>query len=529
MPGSSRANEGRVNDGGAAACALAQHMEQRVRSTPVLALLTSDAPNAVCFSCRCDESERANAHLAAALRECGFAGACATRIDGRLAIRVVIENDAASANIDALVNAAIVLGAVAANGNPIPAAVTDNLSPDGLPAYLGFAGLWRLDLSGIAVSRLGPLLEARLARDACDAAAMMDIATLLILTFVPANRAPAFAMQARALEIRQLYRVPAVRAGAGLRVLAIASAGDMTAITHLDCLLEDSDVELLMLYARPGRPFPAQLPEHDLVFIAVGECVPNRPLLKQIAVFAKTSPKPVLNAPGRIAGLSRDRVSALLRSVAGVVMPMTVGASRQSLEQVCRGERPLASLLQDCIFPIIVRPLDSQGGKGLAKLDASAAIAGYLGTSADSEFFVSGFVDYRGPDGLFRKYRVVLIAGRAYACHMAISTHWMIHYVNADMDESARKRDEEARFMADFDVDFALRHKQSLAGIDALMGLDYYAIDCAETADGRLLVFEVDTAMLVHAMDPPDLYPYKRPQMQKLFRAFRQMLSNAAQ
>ena len=58
------------------------------------------------------------------------------------------------------------------------------------------------------------------------------------------------------------------------------------------------------------------------------------------------------------------------------------------------------------------------------------------------------------------------------------------------------------------------------------MGLDYYAIDCAETAVGRLLVFEADTAMLVHAMDPVDLYPYKQPQMRKVFTAFRQMLED---
>ncbi|MBI5908994.1 MAG: RimK family alpha-L-glutamate ligase [Betaproteobacteria bacterium] len=398
-----------------------------------------------------------------------------------------------------------------------------------MPAYIGFAGLWRLLLSGLEIFRLGPLLEAHLERNPDDAAAMMDMATLLILTLIPENRGPAFALQARALEMQQLYRLPAARKGAGLRVLAIASPGDMTAITHLDCLLEDSDVELLMLYARPQRPLPSPLPDHDLVFVSAGESVPNRPLLKQIESFTNASTKPVLNAPDRILRLSRDSVSALLKPVPGIVMPMTMAVGRHSLEQVGRAERPLAAILEDGVFPIIARPLDSQGGKDLAKLDGPAAIADYLRTAADGEFFVSRFVDYSAPDGLFRKYRVVLIAGRPYACHMAISTHWMIHYVNADMDASAAKRDEEARFMADFDTRFALRHQHSLAGIDALMGLDYYGIDCAETADERLLVFEVDTAMLVHAMDPPDLYPYKRAQMRKLFGAFRSMLLTAVE
>ena len=449
----------------------------------------------------------------------------AVRYALRLVRRFGIALDASTTDIDALITAAIVLGAITANGKSVPAAITRNLSPLGLPEYIGFAGLCRLILSGIEISRLGPLLEAQLQRDPGNAAAMMDIATLVFLTLKPEHRAYALAMQAAALDIQQLYRLPARREGVGIRVLSIAGPGDMTAITHLDSLLEDSDVELLMLYARINRPFPSPVPDHDLVFVSVGESVASRPLLKQIETFTNASPKPVLNAPDRILRLSRDSVSALLRDVPGMVMPMTVSTSRDNLEQVGGGRLPLTALLEHGVFPIIARPLDSQGGKSLAKLDGPAAIADYLRSVADGEFFISRFVDYSGPDGLFRKYRVVMVAGRPYACHMAISTHWMVHYVNADMDASAAKRDEEAHFMAEFDTGFALRHKDSLAGIDALIGLDYYAIDCAETPDRRLLVFEVDTAMLVHAMDSPDLYPYKRPQMRKVFAAFRSMLS----
>ena len=46
--------------------------------------------------------------------------------------------------------------------------------------------------------------------------------------------------------------------------------------------------------------------------------------------------------------------------------------------------------------------------------------------------------------------------------------------------------------------------------------------------DGRLLLFEADVALIVHAMDPPDLYPYKVPAMAKLFAAFRDMLGRTS-
>jgi hypothetical protein len=43
-----------------------------------------------------------------------------------------------------------------------------------------------------------------------------------------------------------------------------------------------------------------------------------------------------------------------------------------------------------------------------------------------------------------------------------------------------------------------------------------------------MLIFEADIAMLVHDMDKPEIFPYKRPQMRKVFDAFQQMLHRAA-
>jgi hypothetical protein len=100
----------------------------------------------------------------------------------------------------------------------------------------------------------------------------------------------------------------------------------------------------------------------------------------------------------------------------------------------------------------------------------------------------------------------------------------MINYVNADMKESAEKRAEEARFMANFDRDFAVRHASVLSAIADRVRLDYLPFDCGETRDGKLLLFELGTNMIVHAMDPPDIFPYKRPQMEKVFGAFQAML-----
>lgn len=389
---------------------------------------------------------------------------------------------------------------------------------------IGLATLMKMAFSGQDLAPLGTHLIERAQSHPDDANTLMDLSTVLQLKF---NRDTALAVQAQALEMQRLYSLPASSNPPGIRLLAIMGPGDIMSNTPLEFLLEDSDISLDMLYVVPDEPVPTSLPEHDLVFVAVGESDQNRVLLKQLESLTKSWPCPVLNRPDRIAGLSRDAACALLKTAPGVVMPVSVRIDRLRLEQIGRQTLSIAGVLEDGGFPIVVRPVGSHAGRGLEKLDTPAAVLDYLQAMPDNEFYVSRFIDYRGQDGLFRKYRIVLIDGRPFACHMAISRHWMVHYLNADMTENPENRAEEARFMANFDEDFALRHADACSAIYERMGLDYLIIDCGETPDGKLLIFEVDSCAVVHAMDPVDIFDYKHPQMRKVFAAFREMLVNA--
>jgi hypothetical protein len=176
----------------------------------------------------------------------------------------------------------------------------------------------------------------------------------------------------------------------------------------------------------------------------------------------------------------------------------------------------------------VVRPVDSHAGFGLDKVDDHLALIAYLAQRPEENFFVSRFVDYSDADGLFRKYRVVAVDGKSFACHMAIADQWKIWYLNTDMTTNPALRAEEAAFMAKFDEEFGRRHERALAEMFARTGLDYLTVDCAETRAGELLVFEVDSAAIVHNMDPPQIFPYKPPQMHKIFAAFQEMVTRRA-
>jgi glutathione synthase/RimK-type ligase-like ATP-grasp enzyme len=394
---------------------------------------------------------------------------------------------------------------------------------------IGVARLMRRAFLQQDLAPLGAALLARAQANPFDANALLDCSTVLQLT---GERELALAVQAQAIETQSLYSMPAAHssstAGPGLRLLAIMGPGDLMANTPIEFLIEDADVALDMLYLTLESPLPELVPDHDVLLVAVAESDANAALLARLVDIVADWPRPVVNLPANIAMLSRDGVCAALRDVPGLEMPVTVRLDRATLQALAAGTVALDALLPGDDFPLIVRPIGSHAGTNLEKIGDGAALAAYLEQVAGERFYLSRFVDYRSPDGLFRKYRIALIDGQPFLCHYAISKHWMIHYLNAGMTESADKRAEEAACMAHFDQQFALRHAQALQAIDTRMGLPYVGIDCAETLAGELLIFEVDNAMVVHAMDDAAMFPYKKPAMQKVFTAFRQMLARAA-
>ena len=244
--------------------------------------------------------------------------------------------------------------------------------------------------------------------------------------------------------------------------------------------------------------------------------------------MASNWPRPLLNPPRLIRKLDRDKLHGRLRGIKGLVIPATACVTRAQLSEITQANAGLADVAAELEFPIIVRPRGSHAGVGLARIDDGTMLEQYLSGRPEQEFFVARFVDYASADGLFRKYRIVFVDGHAYACHMAIADRWDIWYVNAGMAFSASKRLEEERFMRDFDVDFAARHHGALAAIAERVGLDYFAIDCAEDKNGALLMFEADNTAIVHNMDLPAVFPYKPPQMRKIFDAFAAMLYRRA-
>ena len=178
------------------------------------------------------------------------------------------------------------------------------------PPLIGLARLARLAFAGEDLRPCRARLLDRLSRNENDANALLDLSTVIQLM---GQRDLGLSLQGLALQIQPLYRLqPAAAGGAGIRLLAILSSGDLAENNVLEFLIEGSDVTLDMLYVSPDLPLPATLPDHDLAMVAVCETDRNRPLLQNLETLLKAWPRPVICAPDRIASTETCNLVAFI-------------------------------------------------------------------------------------------------------------------------------------------------------------------------------------------------------------------------
>jgi hypothetical protein len=376
------------------------------------------------------------------------------------------------------------------------------------PPLIGLAALTRRAMRGESLAPMAQALQARLAANPDDANALMDLSTVEQLR---GSRAGRMRLQAEALSRRALYPQNARIPGAP-RLLVLLAPGDFMANAPLEFVLEGAPINVDFLYVRSEADF-LRLPPHDVAFVAVAESRANQKILALLDEAAPHWPRPILNTPAAVARLTRDGAWRLLRDVEGLLFPENRRLDRAALASGAANA-----------YPLIIRPVDSHAGEELEKVSGALELGAYLRGHASEEFYVAPFIDYAGADGKYRKIRLALIAGEPWPIHYAVSSRWMVHYLNADMLHNPAHRAEEDVFMRDFAA-FAQRHAAALGALKRRLGLDYLQIDCAESADGRLLVFEIGTAMIAHDLDCPITFPYKSAHMRRLFDAFRRMVA----
>jgi len=265
----------------------------------------------------------------------------------------------------------------------------------------------------------------------------------------------------------------------------------------------------------------APLPPHQVVFNAIGDAdLAARALAAAESLLALTA-APVINLPAAVMATGRADHARLSR-LPGVVMPATVTLPRELL---CSPEAAAAVARHGFHFPLLVRTPGFHTGRHFARVESPQGLAGAVAELPGKELTVIEFLDARGADGKVRKYRVMMIAGQLYPLHVAISSHWKIHYFTAEMAERADHRAEDAEFLENMPGVLGPRAMEALTHIQTTLGLDYAGIDFGLSAEGDLLLFEANATMVVNPPEPDERWAYRRPAVERIFAAVRRMLT----
>ena len=262
------------------------------------------------------------------------------------------------------------------------------------------------------------------------------------------------------------------------------------------------------------------LPPHQVVFNAIGDADLAAPSLNAAQAVVALTTAPVVNLPSAVLATGRADHARLSR-LPGVAMPVTVTLPRELLSSP---EAAATVARHGFRFPLLVRTPGFHTGRHFLRVEGPEALAGAVAELPGRELTVIEFLNARAADGKVRKYRVMMIGGELYPLHVAISSHWKIHYFTAEMAERADHRAEDAEFLENMPEVLGPRAMEALAHIQATLGLDYAGIDFGLSATGDLLLFEANATMVVNPPEPGERWAYRRQAVERIFAAVRRML-----
>jgi tetratricopeptide (TPR) repeat protein len=272
------------------------------------------------------------------------------------------------------------------------------------------------------------------------------------------------------------------------------------------------------------------LPAHQLVVNGIGDSdVASSALLAAERLLAFTS-APILNAPAAVRATGRCKNAARLGKLQGIRSPVTVTLPYEAL---AGPQGPDALAASGLTFPLLLRIPGFHMGRHFVCVQSPTELAVQVAAlpicgNPQAEVLAIEYLDARGADGLARKYRVMMVGGRIYPLHLAISQNWKIHYFSADMRDRADHRAEEASFLADM---YAVLGPMAVAALERLVeaiGLDYGGVDFGLNQQKEILLFEANATMVVEQPAGDRRWDYRREAVERIHTAVRDLLITTA-
>lgn len=142
--------------------------------------------------------------------------------------------------------------------------------------------------------------------------------------------------------------------------------------------------------------------------------------------------------------------------------------------RVCETAAHARDYTEGLARPLVIKPLFGSQGKGVARIDTQAELP--AADAVDHMYYMQDFVAPR--NGAFEDWRVLATRHRVVAAMLRRGSHWVTN-IHQGGQASAHDPDPEMIAMS----------MAAMRAVDA----DYAGIDLIRTADGRLLVLEVNS------------------------------------
>jgi tetratricopeptide (TPR) repeat protein len=370
-----------------------------------------------------------------------------------------------------------------------------------------------------SLAKLGERAAARAAFEAALAAQSDYSAAHRGLALLASMRGDAAAVRlhlagafARTPVIEQPYR----GAGRPIEVLLLISGlqGDIP-LQHILDPAEFRVTALAPQFFAADRP-----PAHDVIFNSIGDVDLCGEALEAAARLVRGADRPVIDAPARVLRTSRVENAARLGAIPGVVTAPTRVLSREAITSLDNEALNALGLR----LPLAVRVPGFHGGEHFARIDRLEDLGPATADWPGEDLIQKDFLDTRGVDGKYRKYRAMLVDGRVHPLHLAVSNDWKVHYFTADMADQPAHRAEDAAFLTDMAGVIGAPAMAALTRVQAALGLDYGGVDFAVSATGELVVFEANATMVIPPPPPEPIWDYRRAPVAGLLEAVKVMI-----
>jgi hypothetical protein len=300
-------------------------------------------------------------------------------------------------------------------------------------------------------------------------------------------------------------------------LLLMSAAGGNTPMTSF---LDDHCFETHVLVTEYYDP-TVPLPPHDVVFNCIGDADICREGLEAACTVVRRTHRPVINHP--LAVLNTGRLSNVMRlhSVPHVIVPKMSAFKHRML----MGPEASAFVAGGGFeFPLLVRAPGFHTGQHFFRVEDLRELTSTVAKIPGDDVWLIEQLDARDANGMYRKLRVMMIDGKLYPLHLAISKDWKVHYFRAEMADSLENRAVDGEFLDDMERAIGTPAVAALERICATLALDYAGIDFAVNAEGKVLFFEANATMVMEPLSADPKWDYRRPAFDSVFAAVRSMV-----